>query len=124
MSPTFDVACTLLLTRNVRRSRHSATLAALDAEFMQSGEPPELFALLHDGFEDRAEGDYGLVAIGHRGERGGEALCDRGEATAGPAVQPSRVVGLISLRGRRRGVSDSRRPLEPIPSRAQDIVQM
>ena len=60
----FYVTCALLLTRNQRRSKHSAVLAAFNAEFIQSGElPAELFALLRDGFEDRAEGDYGLVAI-------------------------------------------------------------
>lgn len=59
----FYVACALLLTRNIRRSKHSAVLSAFNAEFIQSGElPPELFAL-RDGFEDRSEGDYGLVAI-------------------------------------------------------------
>ena len=60
----FYVACALLLTRDVRRSRHSAVLAAFNREFIQSGDlPAELFGLLRDGFEDRAEGDYGLVAI-------------------------------------------------------------
>ena len=60
----FYVTCALLLTRNLRRSKHSAVLAAFNAEFIQSGElPADLFALLRDGFEDRTEGDYGLVAI-------------------------------------------------------------
>ena len=60
----FYTACALLLTRNIRRSKHSAVLAAFNAEFIRTGElPGELFALLRDGFEDRAESDYGLVAI-------------------------------------------------------------
>ncbi len=54
----------LLLTRDIRRSRHSGVLAAFNAEFIRSGElPAELFALLRDGFDDRAESDYGLVTI-------------------------------------------------------------
>jgi uncharacterized protein (UPF0332 family) len=60
----FYVARALLLTRNVRRSKHSGVLAAFASEFVRSGElPAELFALLRDGFEDRSESDYGLVVI-------------------------------------------------------------
>jgi uncharacterized protein (UPF0332 family) len=60
----FYMACALLLTRNVRRSKHSAVLAAFNSTFIQSGEvSSDLFALLRDGFEDRAEGDYGLAVI-------------------------------------------------------------
>ncbi len=68
----FYAARALLLTRNVRRSKHSGVLAAFNSEFVQGGNvPAELFALLRDGFEDRAEGDYGLVII------------SRAQATAG-----------------------------------------
>jgi uncharacterized protein (UPF0332 family) len=68
----FYAARALLLTRNVRRSKHSGVLAAFNSEFVQGGNvPAELFALLRDGFEDRAEGDYGLVVI------------SRAQATAG-----------------------------------------
>jgi uncharacterized protein (UPF0332 family) len=60
----FYAARALLLTRNVRRSKHSGVLAAFNSEFVRNGAlPAELFALLRDGFEDRAEGDYGLTAI-------------------------------------------------------------
>ena len=60
----FYMACALLLTRNIRRSKHSAALAAFNSTFIQSGEvSSDLFSLLRDGFEDRAEGDYGLVTI-------------------------------------------------------------
>ena len=60
----FYVARALLLTRRVRRSKHSGVLAAFASEFVRSGElPAELFALLRDGFEDRGESDYGLAVI-------------------------------------------------------------
>jgi uncharacterized protein len=60
----FYVARALLLTRDVRRSKHSGVLAAFASEFVRSGElPAELFALLRDGFEDRGESDYGLAVI-------------------------------------------------------------
>lgn len=58
------VARALLLTRDVRRSKHSGVLAAFGSEFVRSGElPAELFALFRDGFEDRGESDYGLATI-------------------------------------------------------------
>ena len=58
----FYVARALLLTRGVRRSKHSGVLAAFASEFVRSGElPAELFALLRNGFEDRGESDYGLA---------------------------------------------------------------
>jgi len=60
----FDVARALLLTRDVRRSKHSGVLAAFASGFVRSGElPAELFALLRDGFENRGESDYGLATI-------------------------------------------------------------
>jgi len=60
----FYAARALLLRRDVRRSKHSGVLAAFGEEFVRSGPiSPDLFALLRDGFEDRAEGDYGLVEI-------------------------------------------------------------
>ncbi len=68
----FYVARALLLTRNVRRSKHSSVLGAFGSEFVRSGElPAELFALLRDGFEDRAEGDYGLATISEDQARAG-----------------------------------------------------
>jgi len=60
----FYVARALLLTRDVRRSKHSGVLAAFASEFVRSGElPAELFGLLRNGFEDRGESDYGLATI-------------------------------------------------------------
>ena len=60
----FCVARALLLTRDVRRSKHSGVLAAFASEFVRSGKlPAKLFALLRDGFEDRGESDYGLAVI-------------------------------------------------------------
>ena len=60
----FYVARALLLTRGVRRSKHSGVLAAFGSEFVRGGElPAELFALLRDGFDDRGESDYGLATI-------------------------------------------------------------
>ena len=68
----FYVARALLLTRDVRRSKHSGVLAAFASEFVRSGElPPELFALLRDGFEDRGESDYGLAVISEDQARAG-----------------------------------------------------
>ena len=74
----FYIACALLLTRNVRRSKHSAVLAAFNSTFIQSGEvPSDLFALLRDGFEDRAEGDYGLAVISREQASAGIAGAQR-----------------------------------------------
>lgn len=68
----FYAAQALLLTRHVRRSKHSAVLSAFNAEFVRTGAvPPDLFALLRDGFEDRAEGDYGLAMISDEQARAG-----------------------------------------------------
>jgi uncharacterized protein len=68
----FYVARALLLTRDVRRSKHSGVLAAFASEFVRSGDlPAELFALLRDGFEDRGESDYGLAAIAEDQARAG-----------------------------------------------------
>jgi uncharacterized protein (UPF0332 family) len=68
----FYVARALLLTRDVRRSKHSGVLAAFASEFVRSGElPAELFALLRDGFEDRGESDYGLATISEEQARVG-----------------------------------------------------
>jgi uncharacterized protein (UPF0332 family) len=54
----FYAARALLLTRNIRRAKQSGVLAAFNSEFIRSGElPADLFGLLRDGFEDRAEGD-------------------------------------------------------------------
>jgi uncharacterized protein (UPF0332 family) len=54
----FYAARAFLLTRNVRRSKHSGVLAPFNSEFIKNGElPAELFTLLRDGFEDRAEGN-------------------------------------------------------------------
>lgn len=60
----FYAAQALLLSREIRRSKHSATIAAFNEHFVKSGEvPATLFYLLRDGFEDRAESDYGLAVI-------------------------------------------------------------
>jgi len=60
----FYAAQALLLTREVRRSSHSGLIAAFNEHFIQSGElPRRFFLMLRDGFEDRAEGDYGLATI-------------------------------------------------------------
>jgi uncharacterized protein (UPF0332 family) len=68
----FYLARALLLTREVRRSKHSGVLAAFASEFVRNGElPAELFALLRDGFEDRGESDYGLATISEEQARVG-----------------------------------------------------
>ncbi len=68
----FYVAEALLLSRDVRRSKHAGVIAAFQQQFVQSGEVPDrFFHLLRDGFEDRAEGDYGFSEI------------SRGQAEAG-----------------------------------------
>ena len=60
----FYAAQALLLTKEIRRSKHSGVIAAFNERFVQSGElPRHLFLRLRDGFEDRAEGDYGLAEI-------------------------------------------------------------
>ena len=60
----FYTAQALLLSRDIRRAKHSAVIAAFNEHFVKSGEvPAKLFSLLRDGFEDRAESDYGLAVI-------------------------------------------------------------
>lgn len=60
----FYAAQVMLLTRGERRSKHSGVIAAFNEHFVKTGAmPQELFLKLRDGFEDRAEGDYGLVTI-------------------------------------------------------------
>ena len=60
----FYVAQAMPLTRDVRRSKHSGVIAAFQERFVKSGDVPErFFHLLRDGFEDRAEGDYGFAEI-------------------------------------------------------------
>ena len=60
----FYAAQALLLSRDIRRSKHSAIIAAFNEQFVKSGEvPTRLFQQLRDGFEDRVEGDYGLTPI-------------------------------------------------------------
>lgn len=60
----FYIAQALLLTREVRRSKHSGVLAAFQEQFVKTGEiPARFFYLLRNGFEDRAEGDYGFAEI-------------------------------------------------------------
>ena len=68
----FYSARALLLTRDVRRSKHSGVIAAFNEQFIQSGAlPRDLFLKLRDGFEDRAEGDYGLAVISEEQARSG-----------------------------------------------------
>lgn len=70
----FYAAQALLLTKDVRRSKHSGVIAAFNEYFIQSGELPHHFFLrLRDGFEDRAEGDYGLTVISEEQARAGIA---------------------------------------------------
>jgi uncharacterized protein (UPF0332 family) len=60
----FYAAQALLLTRDIRRTKHSAIIAAFNEHFIHTGElPHELFLSLRTAFEDRAEGDYGLAVI-------------------------------------------------------------
>jgi len=60
----FYVAQAMLLTLDVRRSKHSGVIAAFNEQFVKPGEvPSRFFHLLRDGFEDRAEGDYGITEI-------------------------------------------------------------
>lgn len=60
----FYVAQALLLTRELRRSKHSGVIAAFQEHFVKPGDvPAHFFHLLRDGFEDRAEGDYGFSEI-------------------------------------------------------------
>lgn len=62
----------LLLTRDVRRSKHSGVVAAFNEHFIQGGElPRHLFLRLRDAFEDGAEGDYGLAVISEEQARAG-----------------------------------------------------
>lgn len=78
----FYVAQAMLLTRNVRRSTHSDVIAAFQEQFVRPGDVPErFFHVLRDGFEDRAEGDYGFAEIGReQAETGIEAARDFVEA--------------------------------------------
>ncbi|MBS0156438.1 MAG: HEPN domain-containing protein [Nitrospira sp.] len=71
----FYVAQAMLLTRDLRRSKHSGVIAAFQEHFVKSGDVPDrYFHLLRDGFEDRAEGDYGFAEIGRdQAEAGIEA---------------------------------------------------
>ena len=68
----FYVAQAMLLTRDLRRSKHSGVIAAFQEQFVKSGDvPDQFFHLLRDGFEDRAEGDYGFAEIpANRRKRG------------------------------------------------------
>ncbi len=60
----FYAAQAILLTKDVRRVKHSGIIAAFNELFVHSGQlPHDLFISLRDAFEDRAEGDYGLNVI-------------------------------------------------------------
>lgn len=60
----FYVAQAMLLSREIRRSKHSGVIAAFQETFVKTGEVDRrFFHLLRDGFEDRAEGDYGFAVI-------------------------------------------------------------
>lgn len=70
----FYAAQALLLTKDIRRSKHSGVIAAFNEHFVQTGEVPHrFFLMLRDGFEDRAEGDYGLTVISEEQARAGIA---------------------------------------------------
>ncbi|HXF93529.1 MAG TPA: HEPN domain-containing protein [Nitrospiraceae bacterium] len=92
----FYAAQALLLTKDIRRSKHSAVLSAFNESFVKTGAvAAEHFHRLRDGFEDRAESDYGLAAISQ------EQACRK------PCMQP-----VYSLR-KSTGTS-------PIPSENRD----
>ncbi len=60
----FYAAQAMLLSREIRRSKHSGVIAAFQETFVKTGEVDgRFFHLLRDGFEDRAEGDYGFAII-------------------------------------------------------------
>jgi uncharacterized protein (UPF0332 family) len=60
----FYAARALLLTKDIRRSKHSGVIAAFNEHFIRNGAVRhELFISLRDAFDDRSEGDYGLVTI-------------------------------------------------------------
>jgi uncharacterized protein (UPF0332 family) len=60
----FYSAQAILLTKDVRRTKHSGIIAAFNELFVHAGQlPHEFFIALRDAFEDRAEGDYGLSVI-------------------------------------------------------------
>lgn len=60
----FYAAHAMLLSHDIRRSKHSGVIAAFQETFIKSGEVDgRFFHLLRDGFEDRAEGDYGFAVI-------------------------------------------------------------
>lgn len=68
----FYAAQALLLTRDVRRTKHSGVIAAFNEMFVHTKElSQELFLWFRDAFEDRAEGDYGLTAISEEQARTG-----------------------------------------------------
>lgn len=70
----FYVAQALLLTKDIRRSKHSGAIAAFNEHFVQTGTLPQrFFLMLRDGFEDRGEGDYGLTVISEEQARAGIA---------------------------------------------------
>jgi uncharacterized protein (UPF0332 family) len=61
---TFYAAQSILLTRDVRRNRHSGIIAALNEMFVRTGQlPQEMFLSLREAFQERAEGDYGLSTV-------------------------------------------------------------
>jgi uncharacterized protein (UPF0332 family) len=54
----------MLLSRDIRRWKHSGVIAALQETFVKFGEVEgRFFHLLRDGFADRAEGDDGFAVI-------------------------------------------------------------
>jgi uncharacterized protein (UPF0332 family) len=60
----FYAAQAMLLSREMRWSKHSGVIAAFQETFVRTGEVEgRFFHLLRDGFEDRAEGDYGFAVI-------------------------------------------------------------
>lgn len=60
----FYSAQAILLTKDVRRTKHSGIIAAFNELFVHSGQlPHELFIAFRNAFEDRAEGDYRLSVI-------------------------------------------------------------
>ena len=60
----FYAARALLLTRDIRCSKHSSVIAAFNQQFVREGKVShQYFIGLRDAFDDRAEGDYGLAVI-------------------------------------------------------------
>lgn len=60
----FYAAQAALLNKGLQFSKHSAVIAAFGKELVKTGAvPEEAFGALRNGFDARAEGDYGLEPV-------------------------------------------------------------